>query len=207
MKIRDAQFVKSAPHIGLSPDFGTHPPLPEIAFVGRSNVGKSSLINSLLYRKGLAKTSNTPGKTRLINFYRISLDHEGRRELAFVDLPGYGYAKVSKSEQAQWGKHLEEYLKKRATLRWVLQLVDSRHGFQVSDLEMLSWLAHQQLPTLIVLTKADKLNRHQQQQQIMDAERRLELTGLSITQFPITLYSADIHQGRDELWRLILDDI
>lgn len=204
MKILNAEFIKSAPTIAQAPQFNH---LPEVAFVGRSNVGKSSLINSLIHRKGLAKTSNTPGKTRLINFYQISLEKAGRQELILVDLPGYGYAKVSKTEQAQWGKHLEEYLQKRAELRWVLQLVDSRHGLQVSDLEMLNWLAHNQLPAIIVLTKMDKLNRHQQKQQLMDVSRKLELSGLPIESYSVVAYSAENHSGRDELWRLLLDDI
>ena len=150
MKITNAQFIKSAPRLEDAPDLGG---LPEFVFLGRSNVGKSSLINMLLGRKGLAKTSNTPGKTRLINFFSVD------DRWALVDLPGYGYAKVSKSEQKHWQKHLERFLSQRGLIRQAFLLVDARHEPKPTDLQMLEWLQHVGLTTTIVMTKADKISR------------------------------------------------
>lgn len=129
--------------------------LPEIAFIGRSNVGKSSLINALLGSKRLALVSSTPGKTRLLNYFRINNDCH------FVDLPGYGYAKVSKSQQATWRGMIERYLLGSENLRLLIQLIDARHGAQANDRQMLEWLRYHRLPHQAVLTKADKLNNSQ----------------------------------------------
>ena len=139
--------------------------LPEIAFAGKSNVGKSSLINSLLGRKGtgrngLARTSAVPGKTRTINWFDID------QSLYFVDLPGYGYAKISKAEQARWGKVIETYLSRRSTLKAVLLLVDIRHAPSKQDVEMYDYLRHYGLDGIVVATKADKISRNQMQKQI-----------------------------------------
>lgn len=202
MKINTAEFIKSAPRLADAPDFRG---LPEIAFVGRSNVGKSSLINSLLRRKGLAKTSNTPGKTRLINFYQICYS-DRKKEIIFADLPGYGYAKVSKTEQAQWGKNLEEYLTQRPTLRFAVQLIDSRHGPQVSDMEMLAWLHLKKLPVILVLTKTDKISKNDLHQQLINTERHLDLAKLPAELYPVVAYSAENNHGRDALWHLLLND-
>ena len=139
-----AVFIKSAPSINEAPDLGNK---PEIVLVGRSNVGKSSFINAITSRKGLAKTSNTPGKTRLINYYLID------DSWVFVDLPGYGYAKVSKSEQQQWRKNLERFLTERKEIRAVIQLIDARHGPKESDIQMREWLALQDYEQIIILTK------------------------------------------------------
>lgn len=182
LKIHSAEFITSAPSLNQAPDWA----LPEIAMVGRSNVGKSRFINALAGRKNLAKTSNTPGKTRLINFYNIN----GR--FALVDLPGYGYAKVSKMMQAQWQKHLQNFLEKRRNLMLVIQLIDARHGPQDSDEQMLSWLEHQDIPVVLVLTKADKISRNELAQQVQKAAERL---GLKAEQ--IFTFSAVTGWGRD----------
>lgn len=158
--VQGAQFLTSAPTLQHCPPLV----VPEIAFVGRSNVGKSSCINTLLCRKSLAKTSNTPGKTRLMNFYEVKVND---RDIALVDLPGYGYAKVSKTEQQDWKKAFEAYLVKRGSLVLVIHLVDGRHPMQANDIQMCEWLAHHHKPVQWVLTKIDKTKpnewkKHQQ---------------------------------------------
>ncbi len=150
MKIKTADFILSAPTLADCPDFG----LPEIAMIGRSNVGKSSFINAILGRKKIAKTSNTPGKTRLINLYKIN------EEFVIADLPGYGYARVSKMEQKKWQKNLQEYLLKRDTLRAVIQLIDIRHDAQKNDLQMREWLEHYKIPIVTFATKADTISKN-----------------------------------------------
>ncbi|MCU9533359.1 ribosome biogenesis GTP-binding protein YihA/YsxC [Streptococcus sp. CSL10205-OR2] len=127
--------------------------LPEVALAGRSNVGKSSFINTLLSRKNLARTSSKPGKTQLLNFYNID------NQLRFVDVPGYGYAKVSKSQRAKWGKMIEEYLVTRENLKVVVSLVDFRHEPSVDDIQMYEFLKYYEIPVIIVATKADKVSR------------------------------------------------
>src|SRR3954447_16705404 len=149
MKILTAEFVKSA----YDRRHWTTDGLPEVAFLGRSNVGKSSLINSLLLRKGLARTSNTPGRTQSINFFLIN------DRFYFADLPGYGYAKVSKSMRADWGKMAEEYLAERHELVLSIQLVDSRHEPTKLDIQLNEWLTYHSKPHLVVATKADKLSK------------------------------------------------
>jgi GTP-binding protein len=156
MKINDVQFVKSA----LIPDQFPRDRKPEVAFVGRSNVGKSTLLNAVFNRKGLAKTSGTPGKTRTLNFFSV-----GER-CYFVDLPGYGYAKVPKDLKVQWQQHMTEYLSSRETLRLVVALIDARHLPTVQDHEMLSLLERAEVPTVIAATKIDKLKRGQWDGQI-----------------------------------------
>lgn len=143
--------------------------LPEIAIVGRSNVGKSSLINKLVNRKNLARSSSTPGKTRTINYYLIN----GAWYL--VDLPGYGYAKASKQEQARWGKVTEEYLTKRQQLRGILHLVDIRHPPSREDILVQGWLIHHQLPLLCVAAKADKISRGARDKHINVIKKSLNL--------------------------------
>lgn len=151
MKIKNVQFITSAPTIKETP-----PPnqKPEIVVVGRSNVGKSSFICKLTNRK-IAKVSSTPGKTRLINYFLID------DSWYLVDLPGYGFAKVSKAEKERWGHALEEYLAKREGIRLAILLVDCRHEIKDSDLQMYDWLVENNLPVCIVLTKGDKINRSQ----------------------------------------------
>lgn len=160
---------------------------PEVAFLGRSNVGKSSLINSLLMRKGLARTSNTPGRTQSINYFLIN------DSFYFVDLPGYGYAKVSKTMRADWGKMAEQYLSKPDGLALCIQLVDSRHKPTQLDLQLNDWLLVNEKPSVVVATKADKLSRNQLQKQLKESG---ELLGGR----PIIPYSAETGLGRDPVW-------
>ena len=163
--------------------------LPEVAIVGRSNVGKSSLINRLANRKNLAKSSSTPGKTRTINFYCFN------RSWYLVDLPGYGFAKVSRSEKARWGKMIEKYLSGRKTLRGVILLVDIRHSPSVDDRTMKDWLEHHQIPFMVVATKADKLSRSARQKNLAMIRRELQLP---MEQPPLG-FSAVSGEGLEEL--------
>src|SRR6188474_2124940 len=151
MKIISAEFVKSA----FEKSHWLADGRPEIAFLGRSNVGKSSLINSLLLRKGLARTSNTPGRTQSINFFLIN------DRFYFADLPGYGYARVSKTMRADWGKMAEEYLADRAELALCVQLIDSRHEPTKLDIQLNEWLVHYDKPHLVIATKSDKLSANE----------------------------------------------
>ncbi len=167
--------------------------LPEIAFSGKSNVGKSSLINGLMNRKALARTSSQPGKTQTINFYNIN------QALYFVDLPGYGFAKVPVSEKRKWGKMIERYLHKSKQLKAVFLLVDIRHDPSENDRTMYDWVAHQGYAPVIIATKLDKLKRSQVQKNIKAIKNGLHLpSGAKI--FP---YSALTKQGRDEIWEYI----
>lgn len=147
---KQAEFVKSITDVRQKPA----ELLPEIAFAGRSNVGKSSLLNAILNRKKLVKTSSTPGKTQLINYFEID------KKYFFVDLPGYGYARTPKKISAAWQKMLENYILKSKELKLVCLLVDARHSLQASDLQMSDWLNFNNIPYLVVLTKADKLSRN-----------------------------------------------
>jgi GTP-binding protein len=166
---------------------------PEIAFAGKSNVGKSSLINSLINRKALARTSSQPGKTQTINFYNI------QDKLNFVDLPGYGYAKVSKVQREKWGKLIESYLQDRETLRQVILLVDIRHEVGANDKMMYDWISYYHDHVLVVLTKADKIKRSQLQKHIAIIKKGLQLR----SQDKIIPFSAVTKQGKDEIWQII----
>jgi len=183
MKITSAEFVKSAFEKRHWPTDGR----AEIAFLGRSNVGKSSLINSLLLRKGLARTSNTPGRTQSINFFLIN------ESFYFTDLPGYGYAKVSKTMRADWGKMAEEYLADRDELVLCIQLIDSRHGATPLDIQLNEWLNHHDKPHMVVATKADKLSNNELRKSVTAAEK--QLLGANVL-----AYSAQTGRGREELW-------
>ncbi|MBK8190891.1 MAG: YihA family ribosome biogenesis GTP-binding protein [Vampirovibrionales bacterium] len=185
MKIHVAEFIKSAPSLADAPVMGD---APEIAFVGRSNVGKSSLINCLTGRKNLAKTSNTPGKTRLINYYWID------NAWFLVDLPGYGYARVSKTEQARWQKSLETYLRQNPRLRLIFLLADGRHGFQPNDIQMAQWLRYHDLPTRVALTKADKAA-----QADLKTHQRAAAELLGLDPQAITLVASPKNQGREAI--------
>ncbi len=162
---------------------------PEFALSGRSNVGKSSLINSFVNRKNLARTSSQPGKTQTLNFYEIN------GEWFFVDLPGYGYAKSSKADRARWGKFIETYLNCREQLCGVIQLIDMRHPPMISDRDMTEWLLAYQVPLLIAATKADKLARGNWLKQKKQIRQGLNLPD----QIPVIAYSALTGQGKDEL--------
>ena len=168
---------------------------PEIAFAGKSNVGKSSLINALINRKSLARTSSQPGKTQTINFYNVN------KELYFVDLPGYGYAKVSKEEQARWGALIEKYLQTSRQLKAVFLLIDIRHEVKAHDKEMYDWIRYNGYDPVIIATKADKISRNQMAKQMKVIREGLGVAKASdITILP---FSALTKQGRDEVWDAI----
>ncbi len=167
--------------------------LPEIAFAGKSNVGKSSLINGLMNRKSLARTSSQPGKTQTINFYNIN------HAMYLVDLPGYGYAKVSESERAKWGKMIENYLHTSKQLKAVFLLVDIRHTPGANDKTMYDWIVYQGYRPIIIATKLDKLKRSQVQKALKEVR-----TGLGLKPDDIVIpFSAQTKQGRDEIWALM----
>ena len=191
MKVTSAQFLLSA----MAPKYYPKDGFPEFAFVGRSNVGKSTLMNTLLGRKGLAKTSSTPGKTQTVNFFDIN------GKIFFVDLPGYGYAKVPKTMKRKWNLVMGEYLRSRETLRLVVQLVDARHGPTDKDLEMLSLLDEAQVPTLIVATKIDKLKRGQRKKNLDQIRKKLGLDEDAL----IIPFSGVTKEGKREIWRIIDD--
>lgn len=165
----------------------------EVAFAGKSNVGKSSLINSMVYRKAIARTSQNPGKTRTINFYNVE------DSLYFVDLPGYGYAKAPKTEIAKWGKMIENYLLKREELRAIILLIDIRHGPGENDKMMYDWLRHYGYKIIIVATKSDKLKRSQLPKHISMLRKSLNLDKDDI----LIHFSSETKDGRDELWSVI----
>ena len=169
--------------------------------MGRSNVGKSSLLNALLGRKQLARTSGTPGKTQALNFYALNPDRNGTPALYFVDLPGYGYAKVSQAQRAAWQRLVGRYVTERAAgggpLRAVVQLVDSRHPPTKLDEELVAVLLESPAPHLVALTKADKLSANGRQKAVAALERHFEPYGLSL---PTVLTSAEKGQGLGELW-------
>lgn len=167
--------------------------LPEFAFAGKSNVGKSSLINGLLNRRALARTSSQPGKTQTINFYNVN------DSLYFVDLPGYGYAKVSVEVKAKWGKMIERYLKKSKMLKCIFLLIDIRHDPSANDKMMYDWIVSNGYKPVIVATKLDKLKRSQIQKHV-----KMVREGLGLAKEDILIpFSAETKQGRDEIWALI----
>ena len=163
MKFLQAKFIISAEKLSQCPDFS----LPEYPLLGRSNVGKSSFINGLANQKKLAKTSNTPGKTRLINFFNFS------DKFMIADLPGYGYAKVSKEAQNRWQKYLEEYLLKRGQIKSLIQLIDARHDIQKNDFQMREWVKAYNLPVITVLTKMDYVPKSKTLNVIKKVEKEL----------------------------------
>lgn len=167
--------------------------LPEIAFAGKSNVGKSSLINALMNRKSLARTSAQPGKTQTINFYNIN------DELYFVDLPGYGYARVSQQEKEKWGKMIERYLHRSKVLQAVFLLVDIRHEPSANDRQMYEWILANGYHPIVIATKLDKINRSQIAKQV-----KLVKQGLGVDKDTIVIpFSAETKQGREEIYDLI----
>ena len=166
---------------------------PEMAFAGKSNVGKSSLINALMNRKSLARTSSQPGKTQTINFYNIN------DALYFVDLPGYGYAKVSLEIKEKWGKMIENYLKKSKQLKLVFLLVDIRHEPSENDRTMYDWMLKMGFQPVVIATKLDKINRSQTQKQV-----KLIRDGLRASKDSVIIpFSAESKQGRDEIYALL----
>lgn len=194
IRIAKAEFAAAAAKGDQVPP----PRAPEIAFAGRSNVGKSSLLNMLLARKALARTSNTPGRTRQINFFDVAV--AGGPELAFVDLPGYGYAKVSKSESASWKALLEGYLRERPTLRAVVLLVDVRRGIEEEERDLLEFLApRDDLAVILAATKVDKLARNAQKPAVAALAKEAGVR--------VVATSAETRAGREELWARILERV
>jgi GTP-binding protein len=186
MKITSAEFLKSAFQ-------ETHWPQdakPEIAFMGRSNVGKSSLINSLLRTRGLARTSSTPGRTQSLNFFAIN------SQFHFVDLPGFGYARVPQSIRTSWGEMVTNYLAKRSQLVLSIHIVDSRHEPTKLDLQLHEWLKHSAKPQLIIATKSDKLSNNELRESMARAQR-------IFGEDKVITYSARTERGRNEVWRAI----
>ncbi|MCI9007262.1 MAG: YihA family ribosome biogenesis GTP-binding protein [Lachnospiraceae bacterium] len=166
---------------------------PEVAFSGKSNVGKSSLINGLLNRKSLARTSSQPGKTQTINFYNVN------HELYLVDLPGYGYAKVNQETKAKWGRMIENYLHSSRQLKAVFLLIDIRHAPSANDKDMYDWIVHQGYSPIIIATKLDKIKRSQIQKQLKILREGLQL----VPETKILPFSAETKQGREEIWETI----
>ncbi|MGI5842625.1 MAG: ribosome biogenesis GTP-binding protein YihA/YsxC [Candidatus Xenobium sp.] len=185
MKIQRAEFITSAPSRAQAPPDRV---LPEVALVGRSNVGKSSFLCGLVGRKGLAKVSSTPGKTRMLNYFLID------ERWYLVDLPGYGYAKVSKAEQERWGRAMEDYLSHREGLVLVIQLLDARHGPKASDLQMQGWLADKPFQHLVILTKSDKLSRAQ-----LLRSHRDSAVAMGLSPDDVMLYSSVTGDGREAI--------
>lgn len=188
--LRKVEFVKSATH----PRHYPPPEMREIAFAGRSNVGKSSLINALMQRKNLVKVSNTPGRTQLLNFFQVN------DELSVVDLPGYGFAKVPHEVKDKWGKMIENYLKTRNTLCAVIVLMDLRRGIQEDDIQLIEALPFFQIQPILVFTKADKYKRNARMQ------RRRELAKEhNFNPDDLILTSSSKGMGLETLWRRIID--
>ena len=214
MTVHSARFVTAAPGWAQLPRDGT----PEVAFVGRSNVGKSSLLNAMLGRKMLARTSQTPGKTQALNFYRINGQHGpqdgplGQGGFFLVDLPGYGYAKVSQAQRARWQQTIGQYVVGRAEpdpaapagarppLRAVVQLVDGRHPPTRLDTELALLLRESAAPHVVALTKADKLSGNTRPKSQATARKHFAALGLEV---PVVLTSSQTKRGVDELWRWI----
>ncbi len=189
MKINQAEIVISAVSEKQYPDEG----LPEIALAGRSNVGKSSFINTIINRKNLARTSQKPGKTQTLNFYKLN------DAFYFVDVPGYGYAKVSKAEREKWGRMMDEYFQKRETLQAVVLVCDIRHEPTDADVQMYDYLKYYELPVIIVATKLDKIKKSKHQQHIKRVKDTFEVDAEDI----IIPFSSESGEGKDEAWQAI----
>ena len=192
MNFQQAKFITSAPSLKECPP----PSYPEICFAGRSNVGKSTLINALTNKKKLARTSNTPGKTQLMNYYQID------NQTYFVDLPGFGYAQVSKKERERWGQDIRDYLLERATLRLVLHLVDIRHKPTKLDEDFFYWLGINRIPFAVILSKGDKLSKNKQAQSKARLKRILDKMNIEV---PIIVSSAEDGKGISDIHNLISD--
>ena len=189
MIIKSAEFVTSAVKTSQ------YPPevLPEIAFAGRSNVGKSSLINTLVNRKRLVKTSSTPGRTQLINFFDIN------QNLTFVDLPGYGYARVPAAIRKKWGPMIETYLSTRQTLKGVVIIMDIRRLPREEEQNLIHWLAHYSIASILVLTKTDKLSKTK-----LIKQQAAIIKALAVVKEDVILFSAKTRRGKDAVWDAIL---
>jgi len=189
MIIKSAEFITSA----TKPD--QYPPVkyPEMAFAGRSNVGKSSLINTLVNRKRLVKTSSTPGRTQLINFFNIN------SLITFVDLPGYGYAKVPIAVRKKWGPMIETYLSGRRSLKGVVVIMDIRRVPREEEHNLIAWLEHYSIARILVLTKADKLSKTKQ-----DKQRAAVARSLDVDSSELIMFSAKSRKGREDVWDAII---
>lgn len=194
MEVQQITFIKSAENLAQMPADD----LPEVAFIGRSNVGKSALLNMLCRRKSLARISATPGKTQTFNFYEVN------HRMYFVDIPGYGYARVSKKARAKWRRSIAAYLTERVSLRAVLHLVDSRHAPTALDKEVMLLLRETRTECFLVLTKTDKLSGNTMQRSIRTAQEALQAQGAEL---PIIATSAVDQRGRQELLRRIADAV
>jgi len=190
MKVTEAELVISA----VGPKQYPVDHLPDIALAGRSNVGKSSFINKMINRKSLARTSSKPGKTQTLNFYKIN------QELFFVDVPGYGFAKVPKAERERWGQFIEEYILSRHNLKAVILLVDIRHEPTKDDQAMYDWLKHHNVPVIVVATKVDKIPKTRVARHVKVVRETL---GVSKGD-PVIPFSSETGQGKDEAWNTIL---
>ncbi|SEM33826.1 GTP-binding protein [Mesobacillus persicus] len=189
MKVTSADIVISAVRPAQYPEGD----LPEFALAGRSNVGKSSFINKMLNRKALARTSSKPGKTQTLNFFLIN------EILYFVDVPGYGYAKVSKTERAAWGRMIETYITSREQLKAVILLVDLRHPPSVDDRTMYDFLKHYNIPVIVVATKADKIPKSKWQKHIKIVKETLEFD----EEDALILFSSETGEGKDKAWSIL----
>ncbi len=192
MKVTSAEFIKSATKPSEYPEGN----FLEVAVAGKSNVGKSSLINTLLNRKSLAKTSSSPGRTQTINFYRVN------GKISLVDLPGYGYARVSLSIRETWKAMVESYLQTRREIRLVVLILDARRGAAPDDLALLDWLDYHDLPCTVVLTKADKLSQIERARQKKTLGQIPLLAGKTFL-----FFSATTGEGKQEVWNLIHDHL
>ncbi|KZE64479.1 GTP-binding protein [Fictibacillus phosphorivorans] len=189
MKVNTAEIVISA----VGPKQYPEGNLPEIALAGRSNVGKSSFINKMIHRKNLARTSSKPGKTQTLNFYILN------ESFYFVDVPGYGFAKVSKTEREAWGKMIEQYLVERDQLKAVVQLVDLRHPPSKDDVLMYEWLKYHELPVIVVATKSDKIPKGKWDKHKKVVKETLNLDPAD----KIVLFSSETGHGKDEAWGVL----
>lgn len=190
------KIIKSDLHaIAVKPSQYPQDELPEIAFAGRSNVGKSSFINSMINRKNLARTSGKPGKTRTINFYIIN------DEFRFVDLPGYGYAQVSKSEQKKWGEIIEKYLTLRDNLREVILIVDMRHEPTAQDLMMYNWIKSFEFTGIVLATKADKISKGNWQKHLKIIRQKLDIKDKDL----VIPYSSENKTNKEEIWEILAE--
>ncbi|MDT8859495.1 ribosome biogenesis GTP-binding protein YihA/YsxC [Alkalihalobacillus sp. MEB130] len=180
-------------HVAVKPEQYPTSRLPEVALSGRSNVGKSSFINKMINRKGLARTSQRPGKTQTLNFYEIN------EMLYFVDVPGYGFAKVPKPEREAWGRMIETYLQDREQLKAVVLLVDVRHAPSADDKMMYKWLKHFDIPVIVVATKSDKIPKGKWQKHLKVIREYLE----KVESDPLLLFSSETAQGKEQIWKTI----
>jgi GTP-binding protein len=190
MKVTKAELA----HVAVKKEQYPTSGLPEIALSGRSNVGKSSFINKMINRKGLARTSQRPGKTQTLNFYEIN------EMIYFVDVPGYGFAKVPKTEREAWGRMIETYLQNREQLKAVIQIVDLRHPPSADDKMMYNWLKHFEIPVIVVATKSDKIPKGKWQKHLKVISTDLQ----KIESDPLLLFSSETAQGKEQVWKTIL---